>query len=118
MEGRVPARLPKPVAIVLSSAALGGVAMMLSATSTMETFRERIFDSFLQRPSEHVSANQVMIVDIDRASLEQIGAWPWSRERLAELVAAVAQARPRVIGIDILLVGADERSPGAIARNL
>ena len=114
----MPAKLRKPVAIALSSAALVGVALMLSATSTMETFRERIFDGFLQRPSEQVSANQVTIVDIDRASLEQIGAWPWSRERLTELVAAVAQARPKVIGIDILLVGADERSPGAIARKL
>ena len=111
-------QLPKPVAILLASAATVLIGSILSATSPVETIRERIYDVFLQQPNLRASMGQVAIVDIDRATLEQVGAWPWSRERLAELVDAIAAARPKAIGIDILLVGTDERSPGALARNL
>ena len=111
-------QLPKPIAILLASAATVLIGSMLSATSPVETIRERIYDVFLQQPSSRASMGQVAIVDIDRATLEQVGAWPWSRERLAELVDAIAAVRPKAIGIDILLVGTDERSPGALARNL
>lgn len=62
-------------------------------------------------PSPHPHASNVVIVDIDRNSLARSGPWPWPRARLAELVTAVAQARPKAVAIDMLLSGAD-RFPG------
>jgi adenylate cyclase len=60
----------------------------------------------------------VVVVDIDRASLEAIGPWPWPRLTMARLVEAVAREQPAAIGIDILFAETDQRSPAALARQL
>jgi adenylate cyclase len=35
----------------------------------------------------------VIFVDIDRASIDALGTWPWPRETMARLVEAVATGR-------------------------
>ncbi len=65
------------------------------------------------------SANtRVVVVDIDRRSIETLGAWPWPRETVAQLVAAVAAAQPAAIALDVLFHEPDTRSPAALARRL
>jgi adenylate cyclase len=60
----------------------------------------------------------LVVVDIDRRSLEQIGPWPWPRQTMADLAAAIAEARPAVVAFDILFAEPDDRSPAALARKL
>jgi hypothetical protein len=36
---------------------------------------------------------KVIVVDIDRASIDTLGTWPWPRETMARLVEAVATGR-------------------------
>ena len=60
----------------------------------------------------------VVVVDIDAASLERLGPWPWRREVIARLVQAARKAGARAIGLDILFAGPDQRSPAALARAL
>jgi adenylate cyclase len=60
----------------------------------------------------------VVVVDIDRESLARYGAWPWRRQILADLVRKIAEAKPRVIGLDILLSEPDRFSPIGLVRNL
>jgi len=60
----------------------------------------------------------VIVIDIDRRSIDALGGWPWPRETLARLVEAVVSARPAAIAIDILLAEPDDRSPAALARRL
>lgn len=51
------------------------------------------------RFSSTKSANQdVVIIKIDEASLQEKGGWPWPRDILAEATRAIASARPAVIG--------------------
>ncbi len=70
--------------------------------------RERTFDQLLPLlPQPSVAGAEVVIVDIDRAALAKFGVWPWPRARLAQLVDAVALAKPAVVGLDILLAGPD-----------
>jgi adenylate cyclase len=80
------------------------------------SIRERAFDTLLTL--RQPNAALPIIVDIDRASLRVHGAWPWSRERLSELVRRIADMQPQAIAIDILLEGDDTRSPAALARAL
>jgi adenylate cyclase len=65
-------------------------------------------------PGPNIAIPDVAIVDIDRAALDRFGPWPWPRARLAQLIAAVAAARPTVVVLDILLDGPDHFSPSAL----
>jgi len=40
----------------------------------------------------------IVVVAIDDKSLQKLGAWPWSRDVLAETTKLLAKAKPRVIG--------------------
>ena len=44
----------------------------------------------------------VVIVDIDEASIAQIGRWPWSRTKVAELLERIGEQGPSAIGLDIV----------------
>src|SRR5215472_5759278 len=44
-----------------------------------------------------------LIVAIDEDSLRRIGAWPWSRDKLARLIDRIETGSPRAIAVDILL---------------
>jgi adenylate cyclase len=89
-----------------------------------ETIRETAFDIVfaidqqLQRREQGTPAVNVVVVDIDRRSLVEIAPWPWPRERMADLVEAIAVERPAVIAFDMLFSGPDEHSPAALARRL
>lgn len=59
----------------------------------------------------HAARDDIVIVAIDDQSLDAVGRWPWPRSRLADLIARVGQARPRAIGVDILLIEPDIAHP-------
>lgn len=70
--------------------------------------RERALDQLLPLSMPTISTgSSVTIVDIDQATLDGFGPWPWPRALLAKLVTAVAAARPAAVALDILLVGPD-----------
>tara|TARA_R110001606_G_scaffold348746_1_gene498395 strand:+ start:28530 stop:30842 length:2313 start_codon:yes stop_codon:yes gene_type:complete len=47
-------------------------------------------------------SDQIVIIAIDETSIQQLGRWPWSRLRYAELLDRLTPMYPRAIGIDIL----------------
>ena len=97
------------------------LAFLLAPVPWRETLRERGFDLMLSAVAPWRAAmpeQRIAVVDIDAASLAEIGAWPWRRETLARLIDVINAARPASIGLDILLAGADTRSPAALARQL
>lgn len=78
------------------------------------------YDAILQwqQPAERIDA-RVVIVDIDDASLQRHGRWPWPRDLLVELIDAIQAAEPAVIGLDILLPEATlPESDSRLARRL
>jgi adenylate cyclase len=46
----------------------------------------------------------VVLVAVDDPSVARFGSWPWSRQRVAELIATVARGKPRAIGVDVSLL--------------
>ena len=76
---------------------LGRLAALLTLAALMvlrvwdppllETLRGRIFDTYQRLHPREVTEYPVTIVDIDERSLREIGQWPWSRARLAEMLA-------------------------------
>ena len=65
-------------------------------------------------PRKRVGAPAV-IVEIDEKALDLKGQWPWPRTIVAELIEAIADAKPAAIGVDLLFVEPDRASPGADA---
>jgi len=55
-------------------------------------------------------------VDIDETSLRELGQWPWPRVVMAEMLDRIDRAKPKVIGIDILMTEEDRFSPANIAH--
>ena len=104
-------RPPWPVLAGLTAFSLA-LAIWAGAGDTLrDPVRERAFDHLaplLFRPVP--TRPEVVIVDIDRAALARLGAWPWPRGQLASVVAAAARGKPAVIALDMLLAGPDRWS--------
>jgi adenylate cyclase len=111
--------------IPLAAGALACVAVLaaelLSSKDRREGLRELAFDLVLAadyrlRPStDSRQGPHVIVVDIDRRSLDRVGPWPWPRATVAALVEAIAAAKPAVVGIDILFAE-DARCSATSAR--
>lgn len=106
----------RAAALLASIAALLLLGLWLASPGGLrEVARERAADLLHAGP---LPAEGVVVVDIDRDALAAAGPWPWSRATLAQLVEAVAAARPAAIALDILLAEPDRLSPAVLARRL
>ncbi len=83
----------------------------------LEEVRLRAFDLFqVLRPREQ-TARPVVIVDIDEASLKEIGQWPWPRTVVADLVNRLNALGAVVIGFDVVFPEPDRMSPAVAAES-
>ncbi|MDH3451199.1 MAG: adenylate/guanylate cyclase domain-containing protein [Gammaproteobacteria bacterium] len=90
------------------------IGLRLQLPSQLERLQLQVFD-VLQRlkPREYVQV-PVRIVDIDDASLEAVGQWPWPRTRIAELIKKLNGAGAMVIALDLVFAEPDRTSPAQI----
>ena len=111
-----------PAVAGIATLALLLLIMLLLPEAAREVLRDSAFDIVLDADQRIWATPQpelpVIVVDIDRPSIEAFGPWPWPRETIARLVEAVAGRRPAAIAIDVLFAEADDRSPAALARRL
>lgn len=61
---------------------------------------------------------EILVVDISEYSLEQVGPWPWSRARLAELVQKLIDAGARIVVLDMVLPNARDRAGDELLAKL
>ncbi len=80
--------------------------------------RNRGFDAMQRIWPRAADQPQVVIVDIDEASLRQFGQWPWPRVLVAKLVERIAACKPLVLGIDILFTEPDRLSAPQIPKSV
>lgn len=74
----------------------------------------KIYDALLPlRAAPQVSAVPV-VVDLDEASLEEFGQWPWPRYRVADLILELKRYEVAAIGMDIIFSEPDNASPDEI----
>ncbi len=77
----------------------------------IEELRLQVFDVYQRLKPRIYIPVPVKIIDIDDASLERIGQWPWPRTRIAELIAKANDGGAAVIALDFLFAEADRTSP-------
>jgi adenylate cyclase len=81
--------------------------------------RNLVFDAFQrQAPRIFDPSLPVRIIDIDEASLRELGQWPWPRTRIADLFDIATGQGAAAIGLDVVLSEADRLSPEAIIESL
>lgn len=81
--------------------AIAVVAVALIYVAGGLSFIESEFDNLRFRVSDRSANSDLLIVEIDPASVRALGVWPWPRTFHAEVIRRLAAADARQIGIDI-----------------
>ncbi|MBG9389786.1 CHASE2 domain-containing protein [Caenimonas aquaedulcis] len=77
--------------LAVAIAVIGWLAIALLAPVPLHQADERATDLIWQLSGDTQQERRVVVVDIDDASLQRIGAWPWSRQTQARLVTALRE---------------------------
>src|SRR6188768_3804819 len=81
--------------------------------------REITFDEYQRLlPRTFDPSLPVRVVDIDEASLRELGQWPWPRNRIAEMVDRLSAMGASAIAFDILFAEPDRLSPRSVMRDV
>ncbi|MCD8496767.1 MAG: adenylate/guanylate cyclase domain-containing protein [Alphaproteobacteria bacterium] len=104
-------------AIVLTALLLTLTALSFSHARWREQIRNFTFDYYnILQP--RVASRDIVIVDLDEASQQAIGQWPWPRTVLAELVLRLKDMGAKVVTFDIVFPEEDRNSPKNLAEAL
>ncbi len=78
--------------------------LQLMAGGLIESANRGLYDSTLRWQSHRQPTDDTpyVLVEIDDASIESLGRFPWGRGRFAELLDRTREGRARVVGIDVL----------------
>ncbi|MDU8943261.1 CHASE2 domain-containing protein [Ovoidimarina sediminis] len=89
------------------------------APRSLEQISGAVLDTY-QRAAPRIPNpdTPVHVIDIDEASLDELGQWPWPRTYLAELTHRLFDMGAAAIGYDILFAEPDRTSPEAVLTNL
>ena len=79
----------------------------------LETRTYDLYQRIYPRPAPEMA---VRVVDIDEASLAELGQWPWSRKVVGDIVLNIAKAGAAGIGFDIVFAEPDNLSPKRFAE--
>ena len=70
-----------------------------------------IYDARLRATMPQTIDERIVIVDIDEKSLAEVGRWPWSRNRLADLVNELFERqKTALLGFDLVFAEEDDSS--------
>ncbi len=70
-----------------------------------------IFDAYQQYKPRKWTNSSVVVLDIDEASIERIGQWPWPRDFMAELTDRLGKLGAATIVYDVVFSEPDRTSP-------
>ncbi len=107
------------VGVLLGLAIVAALTMLRASDPPLLKFaREVTFDEYQRLAPRPFEELPVRVVDIDEASLEQFGQWPWPRNRMADLVNRLTEMGAAVIAFDILFAEPDRLSPRSVMRDV
>ena len=98
-----------PMAVLLTAATL-----QLWQPYPIEFTRNVVFDQYNRWQPRQEQDSPVVFVDIDEASLERLGQFPWPRSVFADLVEKMTGYGSAAIAFDILFTEADRTAPAEI----
>jgi adenylate cyclase len=77
--------------------------------SVLQRLDDIIYDTRLRATMPKTMDERIVIIDIDEKSLAEVGRWPWSRNKMADLVDELFE-KVTILGFDVLFAEPDESS--------
>ena len=110
-------RIPS-IHLILAVALLAlAVLVRVADPEPIARMRLAVFDTYLALDPRPLDADlPVRIVDVDEASLDRIGQWPWPRTHLATIIDRLKAAGARTVTLDLILAEPDRLSPAEFAK--
>ncbi len=102
--------------LILLAVACTGIMLVIffaPGLTVLDKLEYRTVDWRFQLRGPRAPADDIVIVAIDEESIGQVGKWPWSRRRLAELTQSLAECGARAIIYDIFFAEPDTSAGGA-----
>ena len=94
----------KPVSGAVAASCIVAVAiLLLSWTTYFAQLNSSAYDFTLRLAGPISPSSPTVIVAIDEDSIDRIGSWPWSRDKIARLIERIQSAGPKTIAVDLLL---------------
>ena len=111
-------KLRAPVLVSLAIL-IGGLALRFAEPPALSVLRDYAFDQYQRlKPRTYSAELPVRIVDIDEASLRELGQWPWPRTVMARLVDKLVEKGAAVIAFDVVFAEPDRTSIALALRDL
>jgi adenylate cyclase len=105
------------LALLLTAAALVHVSGLYS-WPYVDEIENLLYDTRVRLTAPRGVDPRIVIVAIDESSLEELGHWPWTREKLALLVEQMLAYGVAVAGFDVLFAERDESADVDLLREL
>ncbi len=86
-------------------------------SSVIKNLEFSVYDLALES-SVQPANDDIVIVDIDDASIGLIGRWPWPRSEMADMIDVLSKAEARMIGVDIFYSEKQANSGSSAALKL
>ena len=83
-----------------------------------ETINNALIDTAFQYRGNVPADERIVIIDVDEKSLQALGQWPWSRNKIATILQNLTNAGAAIIGLDMVFSEKDKSSPRNIAKEL
>ncbi|MGB5791551.1 CHASE2 domain-containing protein [Poseidonibacter sp.] len=79
-----------------------------------DSIDNRLRDKLFTIRGEIPNTQNVVIIDIDEKSLETLGQWPWSRNKIATILNNLTQSNIGIIAFDMVFAEQDNSSPHSV----
>lgn len=94
------------------------ISMYLFIPNYFESFDNKLRDMLFVNRGPIETTGNVVIIDIDEKSLNELGQFPWSRDDVAQMVYNLAANGVGAIGFDIMFPEEDRSSPKKVINEL
>ena len=84
----------------------------------LQSLRNLTFDGYQQIKPRNVVPTPIRIVDIDDASLRELGQWPWPRTRISRMIENMSDMGAAAISFDVAFAETDRTTGSELIRQL
>jgi adenylate cyclase len=85
---------------------------------TLKLIHQKSIDARLRARGIRSPSPQVAILTVDEKALEQVGRWPWSRDKIATVIEELRKYGAKVVSFDIVFAERDQNSAGPTLERL